>query len=127
MHLIGNMCSCTSSATPGGGAGRFGFLAFYSWEGSAQGLTQWAAEPLSPIPTIGASGAIAAVMGGYLLLFPKARVDVLIFIVIIIHIIPVPAWIVLALWFVFQSSAASGRTPDRGVAYWAHAGVRIGS
>ena len=55
--------------------------------------------PSSVVPTIGASGAIAGVMGGYLLLFPKARVDVLIILIIIFRIIPVPAWIVLSAWW----------------------------
>ena len=124
MHLIGNMLFLYIFGDNLEEAlGRFGFLAFYLLGGIGAGLTQWAAEPLSPIPTIGASGAIAAVMGGYLLLFPKARVDVLIFIVIIIRIIPVPAWIVLALWFVFQIFGGWGADPlTGGVAYWAHAG-----
>jgi membrane associated rhomboid family serine protease len=72
---------------------------------------------------VGASGAIAGVMGGYLLLFPKARVDVLVIIVIFIRIFPVPAWIVLGLWFAIQLfSGAATPTDGGGVAYWAHAG-----
>ena len=50
------------------------------------------AGPASIVPTVGASGAIAGVMGGYLLLFPKARIDILIFIVVYIRILPIPAW-----------------------------------
>lgn len=103
--------------------GRVGFLLFYLAAGVGAGLAQWAFEPSSPIPTIGASGAIAGVMGGYLLLFPKARVDVLIFLVVYVRVIPVAAWIMLAGWFAVQ--LVSGWLSDPlagGVAYWAHAG-----
>ena len=79
--------------------------------------------PYSPVPTVGASGAIAGVMGGYLLMFPKARVDVLLFFVFIIRIIPVPAWIMLCLWFGLQLFSSIGADPMAGgVAYWAHVG-----
>ena len=62
-------------------------------------------------------------MGGYLLLFPKAKVDVLVIIVILIRIIPIPAWLMLALWFVFQIFSGFAADPlTGGVAYWAHAG-----
>ena len=124
MHLIGNMLFLwVFGDNLEEALGRLGFVLFYLLGGVGAGLCQWAAEPLSPIPTIGASGAVAAVMGGYLLLYPKARVDVLIFIVIIIRIIPVPAWIVLALWFAFQIFGGFGADPlTGGVAYWAHVG-----
>ena len=72
---------------------------------------------------IGASGAIAGVMGGYLLLFPRAKVDVLIIFGIFFRIFPVPAWVMLGLWFVMQLfSGFSTPGDDGGVAYWAHAG-----
>lgn len=72
---------------------------------------------------VGASGAIAGVMGGYLLLFPKARVDVIAIIIIYIKKLTIPAWVMLGLWFllqIFSSFATMGG--DSGVAYWAHAG-----
>lgn len=124
MHLLGNMLFLWIFGDNLEEAlGRIGFLAFYLLGGIGAGLAQWAAEPLSPIPTIGASGAIAAVMGGYLLLFPKAKVDVLVFIIIIIRIVPVPAWLMLALWLVFQLFGGFAADPlTGGVAYWAHAG-----
>lgn len=124
MHLLGNMLFLWIFGDNLEEAlGHVGFLLFYLLGGIGAGLVQWASEPMSLIPTIGASGAISAVMGGYLLLFPKARVDVLIFIVIIIRIIPVPAWIMLALWFVFQLFGGFAADPlTGGVAYWAHAG-----
>lgn len=103
--------------------GHIGFLLFYLACGVAAGATQWLSEPGSFIPTVGASGAIAGVMGGYLLFFPKAKVDILIWIIVFVRIIPIPAWIVLGIWFVLQifNGAATGATGG-GVAYWAHAG-----
>lgn len=103
--------------------GHLPYLAFYLLAGIAAGLAQAISAPWSEVPTVGASGAIAGVMGGYLLLFPKARVDILLFLVIIVRIFPVPAWIVLILWFAMQFVNGLGATPDTGgVAYWAHAG-----
>jgi hypothetical protein len=125
MHLLGNMLFLYIFGDNLEEAlGRVGFPSLLPLgRGSGAGLTQWAASRCSPIPTIGRLGAIAAVMGGYLLLFPKARVDVLIFIIIIIRIIPIPAWIMLALWFVFQLFGGFAADPlTGGVAYWAHAG-----
>lgn len=99
------------------------FLAFYLLGGVVAGLAQTAADPGSMIPMVGASGAIAAVMGGYLLLFPKARVDVLIIFIIFFRIFPIPAWIVLGIWFAIQMfSGVNTPTDMGGVAYWAHAG-----
>jgi membrane associated rhomboid family serine protease len=103
--------------------GHFGFTVFYFAAGIGAGLVHVASAPFSVVPTVGASGAIAGVMGGYLLLFPKARVDILIFLIVIIRILPVPAWIMLVLWFGMQILGGVGTNPDEGgVAYWAHAG-----
>ena len=103
--------------------GHLGFLVFYVACGLGAAFGQYIAGPFSPVPMIGASGAIAGVMGGYLLLFPKARVDVLIFLIIIIRIIPIPAWIILGLWFGLQVLGGFNSVADSGgVAYWAHAG-----
>ena len=72
---------------------------------------------------VGASGAIAGVMGGYLLLFPKARVDVIAIIIIYIKMLTIPAWVMLGLWFLLQIfSSFWTMGGDSGVAYWAHAG-----
>ena len=103
--------------------GHGGFLLFYLLGGIAAAAAQIAAAPFSPIPMVGASGAIAGVMGGYLLLFPKARVDVLFIFVIIFRIFPIPAWIVLGVWFAIQLFSGAAMPGDEGgVAYWAHAG-----
>ena len=103
--------------------GHLGFLAFYLAAGIGADLAQFATAPWSPVPTVGAPGAIAGVMGGYLLLYPRAKVDILLILIIVFRIIPVPAWLMLGLWLALQlwngigADAASG-----GVAYWAHAG-----
>jgi membrane associated rhomboid family serine protease len=103
--------------------GHLPFLGFYLASGVAAAGLQIAADPYSQIPMVGASGAIAGVLGGYLLMFPKARIDVLFIIVIIIKIIPIRAWIVLGLWFGLQVvNGAITPTEGGGVAYWAHAG-----
>lgn len=103
--------------------GHIGFLIFYLVSGVAASMAQVVWDPGSNIPTVGASGAIAGVMGGYLLMFPKARVDVLFIFIIIFKIFPIPAWIVLGIWFGLQLfSGVSVPTDGGGVAYWAHAG-----
>ena len=124
MHLIGNMLflwifgdNLEDEMGPGG------FLLFYLASGVGAGLAHVGSAPFSQVPTVGASGAIAGVMGGYLLLFPKARVDILVFLIIIIRILPVPAWVVLAAWFGLQVfNGAATASDGAGVAYWAHAG-----
>jgi membrane associated rhomboid family serine protease len=99
------------------------FLGFYIAGGLAAALAQYASEPLSQVPMVGASGAIAAVMGAYLVLFPKAKVDILIILIIIFRIIPIPAWIMLGLWFGMQVIGGVGSLAgEGGVAFWAHAG-----
>lgn len=103
--------------------GHVGFLLFYLATGGAAGLAQVMADPGAMVPMVGASGAIAGVMGGYLLLFPRARVDVLVIFVIFFRIFAIPAWIVLGLWFALQlASGFATPTGLGGVAYWAHAG-----
>jgi len=103
--------------------GHLGFLAFYIATGLAAAGLQTAADLGSPIPMVGASGAIAGVMGGYLLLFPRAKVDVLFVFLIFFRIFAIPAWIVLGLWFALQVfSGLSTPSNAGGVAYWAHAG-----
>lgn len=103
--------------------GHLGFLVFYLACGVAAGLAQALPDPGSPIPMVGASGAIAGVMGGYLLLFPKAKVDVLFIFIIFFRIFAIPAWVVLGLWLGIQIfSGVSTPSDVGGVAYWAHVG-----
>ena len=124
MHLAGNMLFLwIFGDNLEEEMGHLGFLFFYVASGLGAALLQVMAEPISYIPMVGASGAIAGVMGGYLLLFPKARVDILVILVFIIRIVPIPAWLMLGLWFGFQLISGASATPGTGgVAYWAHAG-----
>ncbi|MCL3881129.1 rhomboid family intramembrane serine protease [Marivita sp. GX14005] len=124
LHLIGNMLFLfIFGDNLEDEMGHLGFLAFYIACGIGAGLVHYFSAPGSPVPTVGASGAIAGVMGGYLLLFPKARVDILIIIVFIIRIFPIPAWIMLAVWFALQLFGGFGSAADQGgIAYWAHIG-----
>jgi membrane associated rhomboid family serine protease len=108
--------------------GRFRFLVFYLLCGLIAAAAHVAIDPASPIPTVGASGAISGILGAYLVLYPRVRVNLLVIIIILIRIIPVPAWLVLIYWFGLQlfmglpqlmevRPEASG-----GVAVWAHIG-----
>lgn len=103
--------------------GHLVFLLFYLAAGLAAAGAQIMADPQSAVPMVGASGAVAGVMGGYLLLFPRARVDVVLILVIYVRMFTLPAWVVLAFWFglqIFGGFMLQGG--DGGVAYWAHAG-----
>lgn len=106
--------------------GRFRFIVFYLMCGLVASLAQIAAGPASDIPNVGASGAIAGVLGGYILLYPKARVTTLVFLGIFITFIELPAMLVLLFWMVLQ--VVSGVTglyssmADGGIAYFAHIG-----
>jgi hypothetical protein len=124
MHLIGNMLFLyIFGDNHRGPAGASGFLGFYIASGLAAAAGQILADPGSSVPMVGASGAIAGVMGGYLLMFPRARIDVLVIIIFLIKIFTIPAWLMLGIWFGLQ--LVNGLAMDvagGGVAYWAHAG-----
>ena len=99
------------------------FLVFYILAGLAAAALQIAVDPASLAPMVGASGAIAGVLGGYLLLFPKARVDVVLILIIFFKVFTIRAWIVLCLWFGMQLfSGFATPSQDGGVAYFAHIG-----
>ena len=109
--------------------GPWRFLAFYLTCGLAAAAAQVMIDPASPVPTIGASGAISGVLGGYLVLYPRVRVNMLFWFIIILRVIPIPAWIVLVYWFAVQVVAGlpqlspiGSDTADSGVAVWAHIG-----
>lgn len=124
MHLAGNMLFLfIFGDNLEDEMGHLKFLLFYLACGVGAGLIHVLSAPWSPVPTVGASGAIAGVMGGYLLLFPKARVDILLILIVYIRVFPLPAWIMLAIWFGMQFIGGLGSDPATGgVAYWAHAG-----
>lgn len=122
MHLLGNMLFLwIFGDNLEDQLGHGGFGLFYLASGIAAALAQFAADPASPVPMVGASGAIAGVMGGYLLLFPKARIDVLIIIVIFFRIFTLPAWVILGVWFGMQLYSGVAQA-GAGVAFWAHVG-----
>jgi membrane associated rhomboid family serine protease len=125
MHLLGNMLFLWvfgRNIEDTMGHGRY--LAFYLICGVAAGIAQIASNPASPVPTVGASGAISGVMGAFLLLYPTVRVKMFFFIIIA----DIRAWMVLIYWFllqVFEGLATVGpmRTEvSGGVAVWAHVG-----
>jgi membrane associated rhomboid family serine protease len=107
--------------------GRGRFLLFYLVCGLAAALTHILAQPASPIPTVGASGAISGVLGAYLVLYPRVRIRMFFFFIIFFKVIPIPAWMVLIWWFFWQVVAAlpelgNGGDLSGGVAVWAHVG-----
>ena len=124
MHLAGNMLFLwIFGDNMEEQLGHVGYLVFYFAVGLAAGIAQIMTDTTSPVPVVGASGAIAGVMGGYLLLFPKAKIDILIIIVVFFRIFPVPAWIMLGLWFGIQLfSGVAVDASTGGIAYWEHAG-----
>lgn len=124
MHLLGNMLYLWifgNNVEDSMGHGRF--IVFYLLCGVAAALAQSFAAPGSTIPMVGASGAIAGVLGAYLMLHPKANVRVLLVILLYVRLLNVPAVIVLGLWFVMQIFSGWASTADTGgVAFWAHVG-----
>jgi membrane associated rhomboid family serine protease len=106
--------------------GRLRFVAFYLLGGIAALGLQVLAEPNAAVPTVGASGAIAAVLGGYALLYPRARVITVIIIIIFFTIVQLPALLVLGFWFLLQLLPAftepAVAESGGGIAYFAHIG-----
>ncbi len=99
------------------------FVLFYIAGGVAAALTQIAINPLSKVPVIGASGAIAAVMGAYFYLFPRSKIKTLVYALYFITFVEIPAPFFLLIWFLMQ--LIPGLTPSgasQGVAFWAHIG-----
>lgn len=108
--------------------GRFRFLVFYLLCGLIAAGTHVFLDPRSPVPTVGASGAISGVLGAYLVLYPRIRVRMLFWFLLFIRVIRVPAWAVLLWWFFWQVIAGLpqlmtlNREVSGGVAVWAHIG-----
>jgi membrane associated rhomboid family serine protease len=107
--------------------GRPLFVLFYVLAGLIAVYTQALIDPSSTAPTIGASGAIAGVLGAYALLFPQARVLTLSFIIFFVTLVEIPALVLLAIWFLLQFLPALGQVAvesggGQGVAYFAHVG-----
>ena len=103
--------------------GHFRFLLFYLVAGIAAALTMAYADPVSRVPMVGASGAISGVLAAYILLFPRARITVIIPLGIIFWPFRISAFWVVGLWFVTQLVTAALTDPTQpGVAWWAHVG-----
>ncbi|MEO8623152.1 MAG: rhomboid family intramembrane serine protease [bacterium] len=128
-HLLGNMLFLWvfgNNIEDSMGPGRF--LAFYLLCGLVAAAAHIIVDPASPVPTVGASGAISGVMGAYLVLYPRVRVKMLFIFIIFFKVIPIPAWLVLLWWFFVQVVTGlpqlSSVRPDvsSGVAVWAHIG-----
>ena len=126
LHVVGNLWSLWlfgDNVEDRMGHGRF--LVFYLLAGLVAALAQTYAIPDARIPLVGASGAIAGVMGAYLVLFPHSRILVLIFLFIFIDVIEISAVFFLALWFVIQLMSGVGQlanAPGANVGFWAHIG-----
>jgi rhomboid family protein len=125
LHLLGNMLFLWIFGDNVEDAlGTFGYLAFYLVGGVAAGALQFVIGPNSTIPNVGASGAIAAVLGAYIVLYPRARILTVVFF-FLITVIELPAMVVLGLWFLlqlFQGFSALAANVNSGVGFWAHVG-----
>jgi membrane associated rhomboid family serine protease len=122
MHVLGNMWFLWvfgNNVEDAMGHGRF--LAFYLLCGLAAAAAQIIVNPSSAVPMVGASGAISGVMGAYVILYPRVRVHILVFLVFIFRT-SVPAWAMLGYWFLLQLLGAGMEDSVGGVAVWAHIG-----
>lgn len=126
MHLVGNLWFLwIFGDNVEDRLGHLPYLCFYLACGTFASFCHYAADPSSIVPTIGASGAVAAVMGAYLLLYPHANVISLVPIVFFLQLIVIPAPVFLGIWFLiqlFQGSFAAGGGEAGGVAWWRHIG-----
>jgi membrane associated rhomboid family serine protease len=129
LHLLGNiMFFWVFGNNVEDSMGRMRFLVFYLICGLAGAIAHIMVQPASPLPTIGASGAISGVLGAYLILYPKIRINMLFVFIVFWKVIAIPAWLVLLMWFTWQVISGLPELmavrPDvsSGVAVWAHIG-----
>jgi membrane associated rhomboid family serine protease len=127
LHILGNMLFLwIFGNNVEDRMGRIPFLLFYLVGGIAAALTQVVIDPRSQVPLVGASGAIAATLGAYIVLFPGARILSLVFLGFFYQLLEVPAIIMLGFWFVLQLisgvGSLGGDTAQGGVAFFAHIG-----
>lgn len=125
LHFVGNMVFLwIFGDNVEDRVGHGGFLLFYLGTGAIAALAQVFADPASVLPMIGASGAIAGVMGAYFVLYPHSRILTAVFFILFLDIVEIPAIFFLGVWFLLQvlhGSLSSG-VDGGGVAFWAHAG-----
>jgi membrane associated rhomboid family serine protease len=124
MHVLGNMLYLWifgDNVEDRLGHGRF--LLFYLGCGAAAGIGQTIVNPTSLVPMIGASGAVAGVMGAYFLLFPRSRVLTFVWLIVYFDVLEIPAVFFLGFWFFLQllSGVGSSGAVGGGTAFWAHA------
>ena len=126
MHIIGNMLYLwIFGDNVEDRMGRLVYVLFYLAAGVCASLTQVAIDPTSTVPTIGASGAIAGVLGAYLVMFPRTRVRTLVLAFRFVRMVELPAVVVLGLWFIlqiFSGLASISAMASGGVAWFAHIG-----
>ncbi len=126
LHIIGNMWFLWVFGDNTEDAfGHFGYLIFYLACGLAGGVTHVIANWGSNLPAVGASGAIAGVMGAYLVLYPRARILTLVILVVFFFTVRLPAVVVIGIWFLiqfFSGIGSLGTAQAGGVAFWAHIG-----
>ena len=125
MHLVGNMWFLwVFGNNVEDSMGRLRFVAFYLLCGVAASVTHVLVDTDSTIPMVGASGAIGGVMGAYIVLYPRVRVHMLVFLGIIFFTVSVPAYFMLGYWIVLQVLGALPQVANEaaGVAFWAHIG-----
>jgi membrane associated rhomboid family serine protease len=125
MHILGNMVFLWAFGPEMEDAlGRGRYLLFYLAGGVVAMLAQFAGGPASTIPTLGASGAIAAVMGAFLITFPRDRIRTFVFFFIFFRITLIPAALLIGFWFLIQvfNVGAVAQVRTGGVAYLAHIG-----
>ncbi|MFL6280008.1 MAG: rhomboid family intramembrane serine protease [Vicinamibacterales bacterium] len=133
MHLFGNMLYLwIFGDNVEDQLGHFGFLIFYLAAGSAAALGQVLVSAGSTIPMIGASGAIAGVMGAYFVLYPHSRVLTVVFLLFFMDMVEIPAIFFLGIWFIKELFSGVGtlgaRALNGGVAFWAHVvGFAVGA
>jgi len=121
MHFLGNMLFLyIFGDNVEDRLGHVGYLIFYLLAGLGASMGHLVFNAGSPIPTIGASGAIAGVMGAYFVLYPRARIVTLVPIFIVLQMMTLPAVVFLGLWFLMQFTGVLGA--QAGVAWWAHIG-----
>lgn len=123
LHLVGNLWFLwIFGNNVEDSMGHLHFFAFYLVTGVAAALAHVVADPASTVPMVGASGAISAVMGAYLVLYPRARVATLFWIVVFVRVVQLPAWVILGYWFLLQLASTGTAGTGGGVAYAAHVG-----
>ncbi len=124
-HLIGNMWFLwVFGNNIEDSMGHLRFIAFYLICGFAAAAAHLVSDPGSAVPTVGASGAISGVMGAYLVLYPRVRVQTFIFLFVYVTVLALPAWVLLIEWLVIQVISGVGTigAEGGGVAFWAHVG-----